>query len=255
MEYNCVSDVGKFRIGLKNDNINVGGRNFCVNIILRPSDTLLYWLKTDEGGCELNEKDIHGKDTVSMVDIAFSLVRKDHPERTTIHLLDDSGFSWTDKRGRKYRTIFLKGYLLIHGKTWYEDKFNAVMCDADIYKKYREKADRNFDDPSKKPATFDFINKEVCEKLDPLYKSSNTWREFIHKLLEVYNDEKYIMMYDWYRNAIYAIFDGMEINQDWKIDITHRPNIECKKIMTGGNKTRKRLFSKFRKLEPFIWSP
>ena len=46
-------------------------------------------------------------------------------------------------------------------------------------------------------------------------------------------------MNDWYRKAIYEIFDGMEINQEWKIDITKRPYIEC--ILSGGSShTRKK---------------
>lgn len=240
----CLTDFGRFCVKADTENIHVGGRIFCVNISLHDNKTSLYLLKTDEGGCELNEKDIRGNTTVKMTDLAFSFLRKDHPERTIITLLDDSGFSWTVGK-RKYRTIFLKGYLLIHRKTWYEDKFNAVMCNADIYKTYRDKI-RNFDDPAKKPPTFDFINREAKEKLDPIYASSTTWGEFIDRFVEKYNDEKYILMYDWYRTAIYSIFDGMEINQDWKIDISKRPNIECK--MNGG--TRKS-FSKYRRIEPF----
>jgi hypothetical protein len=49
----------------------------------------------------------------------------------------------------------------------------------------------------------------------------------------------------------------MEINQDWKIDISKRPYIEC--IQSGGkNKTRKNrriTFSNYKKVEPFSWSP
>jgi hypothetical protein len=254
MESICQTDYGKFRISLEDDNIKVGGRNFCVNIVLYKDKTSLYWLKTDEGGCELNEKDIRGEHTVRMVDVAFSLLRKYHPERTCVELLDDIGHSWEDKRGRNYKTIFLKGYLLVHGKTWYEDKFNAVMCDPDIYKAYRDKS-RNFDDPTKKPPSFDFMNKEIGDMLIPLYESSNTWREFINRFVELYGEEKYKIMHPWYRTAIYIIFDGIEINQDWKIDISGREDINCKSVMTGGSKTRKRLFSKFRRLEPFTWSP
>lgn len=264
----CKTNFGRFKIKIDNTNINVGGNTFCVNIALYDTKTTLYWLKTDEGGCELNEKDIKGNNTVKMVDLAFSLLRKYYPERANnITLLDDSGFSWysfsessharKDKKQKKIKTNFLKGYLLIHQKTWYEDKFNAIMCDSEIYSKYKEKVNKNFDDPTKKPESFDFMNSEAKEKLEPLYKSSRTWREFINKFIEKYNEDKYKLMYDWYRQAIYIIFDGMEINQDWKIDISKRPNIEC--IQTGGkNKTRKNkniTFSNFHRLEPFSWNP
>jgi hypothetical protein len=248
----CQSDFGKFMVFIDKTNIKIGGRSFCVNLALHEKTTVLYWSKTDAGGCELNEKDIHGKNTINMTDLAFSLLRKYYPERNTfVSLLDDSGFIWKDKTGRTYKTNFLKGYLLFHGKTWYEDKFNAVMCNSDIYKVYREKADKNFDDPCKKPAVFDFINTEVKEKLGPLYLDSKTWRQFINKIAEKYEKDKYKLIYDWYRSAVYTIFDGMEINQDWKIDISGRPNILCDFI--SGKKVAS--FSKYKKLEPYYWDP
>lgn len=256
----CQTSFGKFKIKIDDKNINVGGKTFCVNIALYEKETALYWLKTDEGGCELNEKEIRGDNTINMTDLGFSLLRKYYPKRSKeVTLLDDSGFSWKDRRGRKYKTNFLKGYLLLHRKTWYEDKFKAVMCNSEKYGEYRKKADNNFDDPSKKPETFDFINSEVKEKLEPLYKDSKTWGEFIKKIKDKYNDEKYKLIYDWYRQGIYIIFDGMEINQDWKIDISKRPYIEC--IQNVGvnkantRKNRRIRFSKYNRLEPFSWSP
>jgi hypothetical protein len=213
--------------------------------------TSLYWLKTDQGGCELNEKEIRGQATIKMIDLAFSLLRNQHPDRTIVTLLDDSGFSWKDTSGRSYKTNFLKGYLQ---KTWYEDKFNAVMCNPEIYRIYREKADHNFDDPSKKPVTFDFMNSEVKVILEPLYLEANTWREFINKFVEKHGENKYKLMYDWYRSAIYSIFDGMEINQNWKIDISERHHIECTK--QGGTRKQWRVsFSGYLRLEPFNWTP
>jgi hypothetical protein len=261
VESSCQTSFGKFRIKVDNNNINVGGKIFCVNIALYENETSLYLLKTDEGGCELNEKEIRGDNTIKMTDLAFSLLRKYYPERENpVTLLDDSGFSWKDGRGKKYKTNFLKGYLLLHRKTWYEDKFNAVMCDSNIYKIYRAKADNNFDDPSKKPEVFDFMNSDIKEILDPLYKSSKTWGEFIDKL--VVREDKYNLIYHWYRQAIYVIFDGMEINQDWKIDILQRPYIECGSTQGGGKRVRVRTsknrrvtFSKYNRLEPFSWSP
>lgn len=244
----CITDFGKFRIQLDDTNINVGGKNFCVNIAISEKETTLYWLKTEEGGCELNGKDIRSNDTIKMTDLAFSILRKHHPERNKwITLMDDSGFTWRDRK-RTYKTNFLKGYLLIHGKTWYEDKFNAVMCDEDSYRIYMKRKE-NFNNPDKKPEYFDFKNNELTE----LYKDSKTWREFIDKFIAKYDKDKYKMMYEWYRSAIYVIFEGMEINQYWKIDISNRQNIECKQNgrQNGGRKSRK----KYHRLEPFSWNP
>jgi hypothetical protein len=251
----CETEFVKFRIKLDKENIKVGGRNFCVNLALYQKETSLYWLKTADGGCELEEKDIRGNKTIQMTDLAFSLLRKYHPERNTfVTLLDDSGFSWKDKSGRTLKTNFLKGYLLFYGKTWYEDKFNAVMCNSELYRVYREKANTHFDDPSKKPESFDFLDTEAKEKLTPLYRDSKTWREFTNKIIEKYGEIKYSLIYHWYRSAIYIIFDGIEINQDWKIELSQRPNYSCRVMsQRGGKKTRK--FSKFKRLEPFSWHP
>jgi hypothetical protein len=277
----CVTIFGKFRIKIDDSNIHVGGKTFCVNIALNRDNTAtLYWLKTDNDkeGCELNDKDIQDNTKIQMTDLAFSLLRKYYPDYDKyVTLLDDSGFSWKDSRGKKYKTNFLKGYLLLHRKTWYEDKFNAVMCNADIYSEYRKKADNNFDDPSKKPNIFNFMNPFIKEKLEPLYRGTRTWGEFINKFVEKYGNEKYYLMYDWYRYAIYTIFDGMEINQDWKIDISKRPYIECDTMMMSppsrmggsaefsktikqrrqrhGQRRNPMTFSKYHRLEPFSWSP
>jgi hypothetical protein len=210
-ESSCQTSFGKFRIKVDNNNIIVGGERrdeiFCVNIALYENETSLYLLKTDEGGCELNEKEIRGDNTIKMTDLAFSLLRKYYPLANPVTLLDDSGFSWKDESGNKYKTNFLKCYLLLHRKTWYEDKFNAVMCDSNIYKIYRIKADNNFDDPSKKPEIFDFMNSDIKEILDPLYKSSKTWGEFIDKL--VVREDKYNLIY------VYPIeFDSQITNRE-----------------------------------------
>ena len=246
----CSTDFGRFRIKITPDNLLVGGANYCVNIKITEKTTELYWLSTDQGGCELDGKKIKSGETIKMVDLAFSLLRKHFPNRDTITLLDDSGISWEGERHRKYKVNFLKGYLLVHGKTWYEENFNAKMQDDEIFKDYRITADKNFNDPTKKPADFYFGS--ASETLDPLYKSSKTWGEFIEKMVKKYNSTKYILMADWYRQAIYHIFDGKEINQNWKISLKERPLYEC---MKGGSsrKTLKKkdYFSKYLPIGPY----
>lgn len=231
----CVTTLGedekenrpqwRFRVKVEPDQILVGGKNYCVHIALRADSTYLAWLSTDEGGCELDNKTIRRESTVRMVDLAFSLVRQYHPERTIVTFLDNSGFSWDGPRRRKLKVTFLEGYLLLHRKTWYEEKFGATMEDDDRYATYRHMADHNFDDPSKKKDNFSFVSAE--QELLPLYRESRTWGEFIQKFIAKYDKNKYVLMYDWYRKAIYDIFDGLEINQNWKIDIQHRPMYRC----------------------------
>jgi hypothetical protein len=244
----CVTTLGedekenrprwRFRVKVEPDQILVGGKIYCVHIALLADSTYLNWLGIEEGGCELDNKTIGGENTIRMVDLAFSLVRQHHPERTIVTLLDDSGFSWEGPRRIKRKLKFITGYLLLHRKTWYEEKFGATMADDERYATYRRMADHHFDDPSKKKDKFAFGSAE--QELLPLYRESRTWAEFIQKFITKYDKRKYELMYDWYRQAIYDIFDGLEINQNWKIDIQRRPMYRCL-AQEGGRrgKTRK----------------
>ena len=219
--------------------VSVGGKRYCITIALREHDTYLTWLSTDEGGCELDEKVIRGENTIRMVDLAFSLVRKHAPDRSIVTLLDDSGISWMGPRQRKFKVDLLRGYILLYRKSWYEEKFGATMNDDAIYETYRRMADYNFDDPSKKKEHFSFGS--VSDELSPLYRDSRTWGEFMTQFIATYGNRKYQMMVEWYRQAIYDIFDGLEINQNWKIDIRHRPMYQCLPQEGGRrSKTRKR---------------
>jgi|LauGreDrversion4_2_1035121.scaffolds.fasta_scaffold98132_2 hypothetical protein len=239
----------RFRVKIEPQQISVGGKRFCITIALREDDTYLTWLSTDEGGCELDEKVIRGEDTIRMVDLAFSLVRLTHPSRSIVTLVDDSGVSWKGPRQRTYKVNLLKGYLLLHRRTWYEEKFGATMEDDALYQIYRQKADQNFDDPTKKRESFSFGS--ASDELTPLYQASHTWGEFIDIFKATYAKRKYELMVDWYRKAIYDIFDGLEINQNWKIDIRQRPMYHCRQ--EGGRRTRKRSqrFPEYLPMPPF----
>jgi hypothetical protein len=250
----CTTDFGRFKVKLEPTNLFVGGSNYCVNIMMERNKTTLNWLSTSKGGCELDGKMIRKEETIKMVDLAFSILRRYHPERTIVTLLDDSGYSWTGPRQRVFKVNFLKGYLLMYQKTWYEEKFNAKMENDDIHSMYRKEVEIGFDDPARKPEIFSFGSEK--EKLEPLYRDSRTWREFITKIKKQYDNEKYKLMIDWYRQAIYYIMNGMEINQNWKIDISARPEYNC--TWSGGSNSSKRktkkknfTFSKYYPIGPF----
>jgi hypothetical protein len=244
----CKTTFGKFRIKVSSGNISVGGLKYCVNISM-PSEqeTVLYWLSTEEGGCSLDNTVIKGDSTIKMVDLAFSLVRKQYPSRKKITLLDDSGTSWIERHGIKKKINLLKSHLFFHGKTWYEDRFDATMCDPTIFSEYNNRK-KNFTDPSKKPKEF-FLG-TYNEELAPIYKSSTTWKEFADKIQEKYGRSKYQMINDWYRQAIYIIFDGMEINQNWQINMENR---QCEPTLKGGAGARKtRQNRAYYPLEPYF---
>jgi hypothetical protein len=47
-------------------------------------------------------------------------------------------------------------------------------------------------------------------------------------------------MYNWYRNAIYTIFDNHDIDQYWEFDISKRPNITCNATNKKGGERKGR---------------
>lgn len=254
-EKTCTTSFGRFRVKVNSTNIQVGGSKMCVTIAISPTKTELSWLGIENGGCALDYKIIQGSDTIRMVDLAFSLLRKYFPTRTVVTLLDDSGVYITDKSGKRIKVHFLSAYVLLYGKTWYEDKFGATMDNSDAYILYRQYIDTNFDNPLKKSDSFNFGS--VNEELQPLYQSSTTWREFMNKIKENYPGKmKYKIISEWYRSAIKAILN-IGIIPDWQIDITNRPVYECNPLEGGGRrgrlKTRKAKgkFPEYYPLEPF----
>ena len=254
-EKTCTTPFGRFRVKVTPTNIMVGGSKSCVTIAMTsPTHTLLSWLGTEEGGCSLNSKVIEGTDTLRMVDLAFSLLRTYFPSRTVVSLFDNSGVYITDKFGKRIKVLLLDAHFLLYGKTWYEDKFGATMIIPNAYAKYRQQANQGVDDPSKKPANFEYFG-SVNDELQPLYQTSTTWREFIHKIKEKYPGKiKYKIISEWYHTAVTYILEGA-ISQDWQIDVSVRPFHQCAVLEGGGGKRRcktRKAFPRYYPLEQFI---
>ncbi len=256
----CKTSFGRFNIKVSSTNIHVGGKNTCVTIAIKqsPSRAELSWLSTEEGGCALDHKVIHGIDTLRMVDLAFTLLRTHFPHITDITLLDDSGIYLTDAdtSERRMKLHLKEAYFLLYGKTWYEDKFGATMIPPSAYNEYRQRADAGFNDPSKKPDAFDFGT--ANDELQPLYQSSSTWGEFINKIKSLYQGkEKYKIISEWYRLATTYIL-GIGIISNWRIDISIRPIHTCTSLEGGGTRRRRRQrmtrkgFPKYYKIEPYF---
>lgn len=255
LERSCTTDVGKFQIKVDPNHVLVGGTRYCVNIAIKPANvTELSWVSTDQGGCSLDGSVIRKEKTVQMVDVAFSLLRQYFPQRTEVTLLDDSGVPFDIDKKRKGKIGLLKAYLFFYGNTYYEHKFGATMIVPQDHAEYLRRK-QGFDDPSKKPAEFDFGSKQA--ELAPLYQASRTWREFAQRIAEAFPENaKYKMIHEWYRQALYLIFDHLEIHQQWKIDVTRRPMYPCQVITEGGRhrgntrkKSRRRVYYP---LEPFL---
>jgi hypothetical protein len=235
-ENTCTTPFGRFQIKVDPMNIHVGGTKSCVTIAISNDKTELGWLGTEEGSCTLDYRVIQGADTIRMLDLAFSLLRKYFPTRNIVTLFDDSGAYITDRTGKRIKVRFSSAYCMLYGKTWYEDKFGATMIDMDDYIAYRHEVDNNFDDPSKKPASFDFGS--VNDELQPLYQTSATWREFMDKIKRHYPGKlKYKIMAEWHLKAFYKVIKRTP-SPFWKIDITNRPIYECNPLEGGSRRKR-----------------
>lgn len=107
--------------------------------------------------------------------------------------------------------------IAFHGASWYEQYFDAKLVDN--HAEYRKRM-QNLYAPEKKPARFDFKNSQLTEELTPLYNSCSTWAEFFKAIRDKYKTKKCAIVFPWFMNALYLIFDGnMFDNMKWYIDV------------------------------------
>lgn len=251
MEFKVETQYGYFKVNVSDDThinritressiigklITVGGINKCVRINAPyGSDTAeLLNVKRTGGGCELNDKEISGKNTVGMVSLAFTFLRKYMPHIKYINLDDSSNIPCKLKNGDTVGVSLAQHQLIFHQKTWYERYFNAILINEDmrsLYEKYKE----NF---KKKPGEFDFKNSSLNEILRPILHSSPSWKVFFDYLDKLPN--KCEIIYLWYPYALSIIFNNISFaNQRWRIDLSTIEDVEYKNKQTGGSNSRK----------------
>jgi len=252
MEINVDTVYGYFKVNMNDDVkieldtrekrvigklITVGGRNKCVGINAPyNSDTAeLLNVKRTNGGCELNDNEISGENTVGMVSLAFTFLRKYMSHIKYIKLQDCSDIPCKLKNGTTVGISLALHQLLFHQKTWYERYFKAILINEDMRKLY-EKGKENF---MEKPGEFDFKNPSLNEILRPILAKSESWKEFFNYLNTLPNKCEIIFL--WYSDAINTIFDNISYSrQIWIIDLANIPSIEYTVRQTGGKrKTRK----------------
>ncbi len=243
--------VGNFKVKYDFNTIFVGGKKYCITLANRNTYGYLDRLETENGECELDGKQIRRDNTIHMTDLAFTIIKEINPTIQIVTFIDDSHITYMDNN-KKNGVLLLSAYVLLYQKTYYEQKFNATMQDAEKYKEYVQLRTKGFNDPSMKPPTFDFLDTEIQYKLEPLYKATNTWYSFIELLKLTYKDTNiYKMIRPWYRHALHIIFQGVDITQFWQIDITNRPIIQYTRIekkntkynLTRGGKRKSRRIS------------
>jgi len=251
------TEYGTFRVTINDDTriniqtreqtkigtrLSVGGNNTCVFIsIPDTSDTAhLLNLKTKNGGCEAYSKVITGKDTVGMVNLAFTVLKQIAPHIKRVKLEDESDFTCTLPNGSIAGISMTVYDLLFYQQAYYEKRFNAYLLNSDIrplYEKYKEGFQETL------PKEFSFHNKDLNEMLTPIYLESTTWRDFLDKIHTIPNTCE--ILYPWYKHAIREIFKHFPVErQDWMIDLYNNPKVETvnysvEKKKGGRRKTRK----------------
>lgn len=233
------------------DFIKLGGEDMCVEYKWdrrNPTTAELQWLHTEGRRCVDDGNggmEIRGENTLLLFRISVQLLRQYVPEVQTIEFLDNSHFA-CKLPNQKTAKIFLNHYYFLfhHGHTWYDEKMGAYPVDETQRETYRKFADR-FVDPTAKPISFDFMNHDLNELFQPMWRSSNTWKDFFVKLRRI----PYLCAkaYPWYLRASHAIRRNDMLPETWKVDvgpwITRALPLE--KIVVGGSRGRPIQLSKY----------
>ena len=218
------TDFGSFQIKISNrEYITIGTKQDCVQIAYNTSSNTatLDWLGTAKGGCEINGKNIHGSNTVKMVDLGFTILKQLYPSvNPDISLRDSSTFHCNLPDGRPVSISNMIYNLLLTGKTYYQNRFNATLKyvkSQDAYDMFlKTRSDASFFDKS-----YDFHNKDLNNMLGVILKESDNWADFFERLYSKYGRQSCVVMYSWYLN-IYGYLAQTPIHSDWIINIDSR---------------------------------
>jgi hypothetical protein len=225
--------------------LNIGGvSDKCVNITIHSEDSprrkefILSWAEVLGKGCTINSQVIRGDSTVQMVQLGFTIAKEIAPYAEYVTLSDMSYFICNTPDGKKKMSL-PPFHIAFYDKTWYEDKFGAVMIHDKDYIEYRGYVENLYKEGIM-PPDFDFGNMRIRELLYPLYSDSKTWKQFFQLIEKYYKKEKCAMMYPWIHNAMKLIFEGNQayVGQDWKIVLKSIPMIHYYQVnkSSGGNR-------------------
>jgi hypothetical protein len=131
-----------------------------------------------------------------------------------------------------------------NSKTWYEEKFNAIMTDHITYKNYRDKI-TFLEMEDKKPSFIDFLQiaqppKEQYEYLESIYNTSKTYRDFFNKIPK---SKRCDILLPWLVHFLNHYLKGIFSTNGWEI------NVKTMNSMEGG-KTRNKRYTRKNKLYP-----
>ena len=240
--WEVTTPFGSFLLHLENNVLTLGAKDTCVMISYKgPNDSLLDELGTNRQ-CELHGYPIKGENTKKLLYTATSIFRSLYQNVTSLNVMDASSYKCEFPDGSLRPISLREANFIFHGKTYYEDKFQAVPIfpeDAITMQQFRDA----LHDPAKKPQYFNFKDNSLMLDLIPMYKETSTWWDFFQKIQEKWGDAKCTKIYVWHRDALHEMMGGKTIPQYWKIDLKKFPFIRPKfrKLsQSGGRRSRTR---------------
>ena len=192
----------------------------------------------------------------------FKFMKDNYKWISIIELDDNSYFISTQYNDTEERKVMVGSYnIILYGKTWYENNFNAYMNDYIIYNIYKESITQ-LDDPQQKihweQFKHDYKIDENIDVLEKYYTSSETYRELFIALKNDDNERYCWRISKWIQYFISDILESISIDI-WYIDLDKIPeyDIKVKHIKTdiekpyrGGSKKKTRRIKKLPKLPP-----
>jgi len=242
--FTAETSFGLFDVKLSNrEYITIGTKRQCLQLgyVAETNKAELSWVGTEQGGCEKEDKDIHGNDTVAMTDLGFTILRQLNPAVDKwITLRDSSSFKCELPDGSRVPISLMKYNLLLYGSTYYQRRFHAIplydeaIPGADAFVHAWETNPL----PTSPPP---FKNSELAEILTPLYEQSHSWKEFFQSIYRIYGRKTCHMLHGWYLD-VYGSLAKVPVTTDWKIDMAERPVIPfvVRDANNNRNFTRKR---------------
>jgi hypothetical protein len=223
------TSIGSFNVKITNrDYISIGNNKpYCVQIKYDKNDNTatLDWLGTEKGGCEIDNKAIKGRNTITMVDLGFTILKQLYPAvNPNVKLIDSSTFKCDLPDNNKTSISNMIYNLLLSGQTYYQKQLNAQLR----YEKSEEAYDafvKNRVNPNMFDKNYNFKNDDLNTMLHPIMQVSDNWGEFFEKLYKKFGRQTCVLMHAWYLN-VYGFLAQQAIHTEWSIDITNRPQID-----------------------------
>lgn len=238
-EFNVRAAGFRFRVKVGPHIVAVGGEPHPECVQVSPSAAKLIWLRSSREGkppCELDGKPIRGDATLIMARLALTLLRRAHPAVAQLQFEDASTLDCALPDGRVERINLNTRDALLYGVTYYERAFSAEpqhATDAALMARFR----RNRQDPSCKPATFDFVNPDLQRELAPAWAQADTWAAFFHRLHRDHGSRDFCaVIHPWYQ-AAFAAISGAPVHTPPffnTLDVWRQPDVPYERLPAVG---------------------